>query len=243
MFWTIFIFDKSKRYQRSDIKDNDQRYQLVLCYNVSKTSALFRYQLKRPYDVLHWSLSLRKRLIYRYDVSNLTVLFTYQWDAAKTFQIGTSYWRTSWDLVIMAQHVPERSDLSLKWINFFWVLDNTFFWHPRWFSLSKVSLLAEFVNNLLLLFFNIYISLILYIILLCLHAIGTIHSIAKCQKHVRSGGVFTKSNTPLQVFLTFCNGVDSPKSYNTSHVWILNYSCQILLLYIFCSLYLCQFFS
>ena len=35
------------------------RYQLVRCYNVSKTSVSFRYQLWRLCDMLSWSVSLR----------------------------------------------------------------------------------------------------------------------------------------------------------------------------------------
>ena len=65
-----FIFNKLKRYQKSDIKDIGQRYQLVRCYEISKTTVSFRYQLKRLCDVLRWSVSLRCQLVHRYDVSN-----------------------------------------------------------------------------------------------------------------------------------------------------------------------------
>ena len=97
MLWTISIFNKSKRCQRPDSKNNDQRYQLVPCYDVSKTSVSFRYELKRLCSVLSWSVSLRYQLVHRYDVSNWSVLFTYQWDVVKTSQIGPSHWRTSCD--------------------------------------------------------------------------------------------------------------------------------------------------
>ena len=72
-----FIFNKSKRYQRSYIKDNDHRYQLVRCYDVSKTSVSFRYQLKCLCDVLNWSVSFRYQLVHHYGVLNWLVLFTY----------------------------------------------------------------------------------------------------------------------------------------------------------------------
>ena len=75
MLQTIFIFNKSKRYQRSDIKDNGQGYQLVHCYDISKASFSFRYQLKRLCDFLSWSVSLRYQLVYRYDVSNWSRFF------------------------------------------------------------------------------------------------------------------------------------------------------------------------
>ena len=72
------IFNKSKIYQRPDIKDNNQRYQLVPSYDASKMSVLFRYELKRLCDLLSWSVSLRYQLVHRYDVSNRSVLLTYQ---------------------------------------------------------------------------------------------------------------------------------------------------------------------
>ena len=120
MLWTIFVFNKPKRYHRWDIKDSGQRCQHVRCYDVSKTSVSFRCQLKRFFDVLSWSVSLRYQLVHRYDVSNWSILFTYRWDVAETSQIGPSYWRTSWDVVMMSQHGPGRSNWSIKWFNFFW---------------------------------------------------------------------------------------------------------------------------
>ena len=78
MFWTIFIFNKLKRYQISDVKEKGQRYQLVRCYKVSKTSVSFRYHLKRLCEVLSWSVLLRYQLVHRYDVSNWSVVFMYQ---------------------------------------------------------------------------------------------------------------------------------------------------------------------
>ena len=127
MLWTTFIFDKSKRYQRSDIKDNGQRYQLVRYYDVSKTPVSFRYQLKRLCDVLSWSISLMYQLVHRYDVSNWLVLFRYQRDVAKTSLIGPSYCRTNWDVVMMSQHGLGRSNWSVKWVISFCVLGSTFF--------------------------------------------------------------------------------------------------------------------
>ena len=108
--WSIFI---SKNYQNDiskwpDIKDDDQRCQVVRRYGVSKTSVSFRYQLRRLCDVLSWSVSLRYQLVRGYDVSNCSVSFTYQWDVTKTSQIGllkpvaTSWWCISmvWDVQI-----------------------------------------------------------------------------------------------------------------------------------------------
>ena len=78
MLWTIFTFNKLKRYQVSDIKDDDERYQLVRCYEVSKTSVSLRYQLRRLCDVLSWSVLIKYQLVHHCDVSNWSVLFTYQ---------------------------------------------------------------------------------------------------------------------------------------------------------------------
>ena len=138
MFWTILSFNKLKRYQKSDIKVNGQRYQLVHCYDVSKTSVSFKYQSKRLCDVLSWSVSLWYQLVHCYDVSNWSVAFTYYWHAPKTSQIAPSFWRHSWDGVMMSQHDPGRSNLSLKWIIFFWALGSTFFRHSR-YNVSKTT--------------------------------------------------------------------------------------------------------
>ena len=126
MLSTIFIFNKTKRYWRSGIKDNCQKYQLGRCYDVSKTSVSFRYQLERLCDLFSWLVSLRCQLVHRYDVLNWSVLFTYQWDVAKTSHIRPSYWRISWDVVMMSQHRPGRSNWSVKWVYFIWLLDSTF---------------------------------------------------------------------------------------------------------------------
>ena len=46
-------------YQNDQIsKDDNQRYQVVRRYGVSKTSVSFKYQLKRLCDVLSWSVSV-----------------------------------------------------------------------------------------------------------------------------------------------------------------------------------------
>ena len=87
-----------------DIKDDDQRCQLVRRYGVSKTSVSFGCQLKRLCDVLSWSVSLRYQLVPHYDVSNRSVLFTYQWNITRTSQIGLTNWRTSCDVTMMSQH-------------------------------------------------------------------------------------------------------------------------------------------
>ena len=65
-------------FQSKGIKDNYWRYQLVRCYDISKTLVSFRYQLKCLCDVLSWSVSLSYRLVHRY-----------------TSQIGRFYLRTS----------------------------------------------------------------------------------------------------------------------------------------------------
>ena len=57
--------------------------------------------------VLRWSFSLRYQLVHRYDVSYWSNFFTYQWDISETSQIGPSYWRTSWDLVMMSSIVKD----------------------------------------------------------------------------------------------------------------------------------------
>ena len=87
------------------------RYQLLRCYNVSKTSVSFRYELWCLCNVLKWSVSLRYQLVRRYDFSNWSILFTYQWDVPKTSQVGMSQWRTSCDVVMTSQHGPRHPDL------------------------------------------------------------------------------------------------------------------------------------
>ena len=54
------------------------RYQLVRCYNISKTSVSFSYQLRPLCGVLRWSVSLRYQLVHCYDLSNQLVLSYYQ---------------------------------------------------------------------------------------------------------------------------------------------------------------------
>ena len=138
MLWTISIFNRWKRHQRLDIKDNDQKYQLVCCYDVSKTSVSFRYQLKRLCDVVSCSVSLRYQLVHRYDISNWSGFFTYLRDVAKTSQIGPSYWRTSW--VVMRIVVPVWSRtfrLVSKMDQFILGTKQYVFRHLQWFSLIK----------------------------------------------------------------------------------------------------------
>ena len=131
MLRTIFIFNKPESYQRWNIKDNRQRYQLVRCYDVSKTLVSFRYQMKRLCNVLSRSVSLRYQLVNYYEVSNWSVLFTYHLDDAETSQIGLCCWPTSWDVVIMSQLGPRWSNQSVKWVNMF-------FLHLWCFSLIKI---------------------------------------------------------------------------------------------------------
>ena len=131
MLWTISIFNKLKRYQRPDIKNNEQRHQLVPCYHVLWKSVSFRYEMKRLCEVSSWSVSLRRQLVHRYDASIWSVLFTYQWDVAKTSKKGPSYWRTSWGVVMTSQHGPRCSNWSLWWFSFCWVLGSTFLRHLR----------------------------------------------------------------------------------------------------------------
>ena len=124
--WNIFI---SKNYineisKRQDIKDDDQRYQGVRHYGVSKTSVTFRYQLKALCEVLSWSVSLRYQLVCRYNVSNWSVLITYQWDVTKTSQIGQNeltylWWRhydvSAWSRTF--QLVTKRDQFLLRTMN------------------------------------------------------------------------------------------------------------------------------
>ena len=54
----------------------------------------FRYQLKRIGDVLSWSVSLEYQVVHRYNLfSDLSVLFTHQWEVGKTSQINPCCWR------------------------------------------------------------------------------------------------------------------------------------------------------
>ena len=119
MLWTVLIFNKSKRYQKLDIKDNGQRYQLVRCYNVTKTSLSFRYQLNRLCNVLvgqshlgtSWYITTTyqiSRVFYvplgrRKNVSDRSVLLTYQlirrddlaawsWTFKLVKKCGTLFW-------------------------------------------------------------------------------------------------------------------------------------------------------
>ena len=87
MLWTVFIFNKSKNYQkdiskRQDIKNDDKRYQVVPRCDVSKMPFPLRCQLKRLCNVLSWSVSFRYQLLRCFDFSNWLVLFMYQWDAS-----------------------------------------------------------------------------------------------------------------------------------------------------------------
>ena len=136
MLWAIFVFNKLKRYQISDIEDIGQRYQLVYSCKVLNTSVSFRYQLKRLYDVLSWSVSLRYQFVHHHNVSNWSVLSTFQQDVAKTSLIGLPYWRTSCDVV--SDDVSALSKLVNKRGQF--VLDTRqyTFRHLQWFSFIKV---------------------------------------------------------------------------------------------------------
>ena len=135
--WSIFI-TKNGISKWPDIKDDDQRCQVVRRYGVSKTSVSFRYQLRRLCDVLSWSVSLRYQLVRRYDVSNWSVLFTYQWrrhkdvsNRSKRIDVLSS------DVMMMSQHGPGSPNSSLKWANFFCVLCSKLPRFLRWFSLFK----------------------------------------------------------------------------------------------------------
>ena len=123
-------------YQKDQI--SDQRCQVVRCYGVSKTSASFRYKLKRICDVLIWSVLLRYQLIPRNNVTNWSGLFLYQRDVTKMFHIGPSNSFISCDVIMMSQHDPGHSNQSLNWTNFLGVLCSTLPQRLRWFSLFKV---------------------------------------------------------------------------------------------------------
>ena len=101
-------------------------YKLVRCYNVSKMSVLFRYQLWHLCDEISWPVSLRYQLVRRYDVSNRSVLFMYQWDVAETSQIGLSHWRTSCDVAMTSYMIRDVSTyMRPKW-------DGAATLHARW---------------------------------------------------------------------------------------------------------------
>ena len=137
MLRTIFIFNKSKRQQIPVVKDNDQRYQLVRWYDVSKKSVSLRHQLKLLCSVLSWLVSLRYLVtslgrhklvdfIYvpvtrRKIVSGRSVLFMYQLRCR--------------DDVLAQSRIFK---LVTKIGNFFRVLGSTCFRRLRWFSLIKV---------------------------------------------------------------------------------------------------------
>ena len=92
---TIFIFNKSKRFQRSDIKINGQRYQLVRCHDISKRSVPFRYMSRRLYDVSSWLVPIGTSW---YVFATSQVRHSYlgnSWDVGVTSQIGRFYLGTS----------------------------------------------------------------------------------------------------------------------------------------------------
>ena len=88
-----------------------------------KDVRLIKVQFKHLCNVLSWSVSLKYQLVRRYDVSNRLVLFTYQWDVAKTPQSGPLYWHSRCDVMMMSG-----------------VLCSTFFRCLRWFRKMLVSL-------------------------------------------------------------------------------------------------------
>ena len=105
---TISIFNKSKGYQRPDIKDNDQINQLARCYDVSKRLVSFRYHLKGLCDVLGQSHLCTSWYIAT--TSQIRRFYLLTRDIGKTSQIGSSYWRASLDVVMMSQNGPGRSN-------------------------------------------------------------------------------------------------------------------------------------
>ena len=121
--WSIFI---SKNYQNDiskwpDIKDDDQKFQVVRRYSVSKTSVSFTYQLKLLCDVLSWFVWLKYQLMRRYDVSNWSVLSMYQWDVSKVFQNSPMAYQLWW-----------HNDVS------------------AWFGAFKLVTLVNFISQFLL---------------------------------------------------------------------------------------------
>ena len=79
-------------------------------YNVSKTSVSFRYQLWHICDLLSWLVSCSHQLVGGYYVSNWSVFSMYQWDVAKTYQLGPSHSRTSCDVLMRTLYGRRRPD-------------------------------------------------------------------------------------------------------------------------------------
>ena len=112
---------KMNRYQRWRPKIPD-----ITSLRRLKDVSLIYVPLKRLCDVLSWSVSRRYQLVRRYDVSNWSVLFTYQGDVTKTSQIGLPNWRSSCDVMMISQHGTGLSNKSLNWVNFFGIMQYTF---------------------------------------------------------------------------------------------------------------------
>ena len=131
--WSIFI---SKNYLNDiskwpDIKDDDERCHVVRRCGNSKTPVSFMNQLKRLFDLLSWSVSLR----YQY--------------VARTSQIGLLYLLTSetWQKDELAYQLRRHDDVSAwsgtsklvtKMAQFLWVLCSKLPRRLSWFSIFKV---------------------------------------------------------------------------------------------------------
>ena len=59
-------------------------------------------------------------------------------------EIGPSYWRTSCDVIMMSQQNQGRSNRSLKWVNFLWVLSRLILHRPSCFSLLRYQLVRRY---------------------------------------------------------------------------------------------------
>ena len=133
-FFVDFFVTISKNYlndisKRPEIKDDNQRYQGVRQYGVSKTSVTFMYQSKGLCDVLSSSVSLRYQLVRRYDVSNWVVRrHKVVSNRSKRTDLPVA---TSWWCISMVREV-------LKGTNFFCVLCSKLPSLLRWFNLFKV---------------------------------------------------------------------------------------------------------
>ena len=75
-----------------------------------KDVSLIYVPSKRLCDVLSWSVSLGYHLVRRDDVSNWSVLFTYQGDVTKTSEIGLPNLHSSCHVMMMPQHGTGRSN-------------------------------------------------------------------------------------------------------------------------------------
>ena len=135
MLLTIFTFNKLERYERSHMKDNGQRYQLVVCYDIWKMSVSFRYHLKRLCNVLSWSVSLRYQLVRRLKLVGFIYVPVKRRKNVSSRSVLLTYQLRRCDDVL----APSRTfKLASKMSPFLLGTRQYVFRHLRWFSVIKV---------------------------------------------------------------------------------------------------------